>query len=691
MALATWLPVAAHTSGSATSGTFKFGTKTNPQGVAFEVDSRGFIVGGKPVIPVMGEMHYARVPRNEWRRELRKMKVGGITVVATYCFWIHHEPNEGQWDWAGNNNLRTFLQVCRDEQMPVVLRVGPFCHGEVYLGGFPLWLVENAQADAKQFKLRSLAPGFMAAVERLYNEIGRQAKGLLWKDGGPVVGVQIENECRGPWNYFMALKRLAVEAGLDVPFMTRTGWPKLNGKEELGQLLPLFGDYADGFWDRKLSDMPGGYPKAFVMKETRLSDVIATEALGTNQDTRMERGDLKYPYLTCELGGGMMPSYHRRINISGNEAFPLAVCKLGSGSNLPGYYMYHGGANPYNAAHTMGECQNSLTTNYNDLPHITYDFQAPLGEMGQPLATAFHQTRWLHQFLADWGEELSRMDVDSLSDHYARRGCFVFRNNYVRIIHEEGGASVTPLGMRWQGMTISSTSIQPFAKADGGLYFITVKGSDSHTLTVNGQDYTLTPDKATTINGHSFTLLSPRRAETAFVIDGKMHYAQHGGILYPADGGITEEVWQHAPLRIGHKQTRKAAAPRTVALGRNNVAEQPADKDFQKGAAIYRLNLSALKGRNTDNLFIEIAYQGDCARVMADGVLVEDNFWNGKPMLVRASQLEGKKVELLILPLGKDAPIYLQAQQKALLNQAGSNGLLKLDAIHVMERKDYRL
>ena len=48
--------------------TFRFGTNTNPNGVKFEVDSRGFIIGGKHVLPVMGEIHYARVPEQEWRR-----------------------------------------------------------------------------------------------------------------------------------------------------------------------------------------------------------------------------------------------------------------------------------------------------------------------------------------------------------------------------------------------------------------------------------------------------------------------------------------------------------------------------------------------------------------------------------------------------------------------------------------------
>ena len=336
---------------------FSFGTKTNPQGVTFEVDSRGFIVGGKHVLPVMGEIHFSRVPATEWKREIQKMRAGGITIIATYCFWIHHEATEGQWDWSGNKNLRQFLQVCKEENMPVVLRIGPFCHGEVYQGGFPVWIVEKALSDPKNFKLRSTAPGFLAATKKLYENIFAQAKGLLWKDGGPVVGVQIENECRGPWNYYMSLRDMAINIGYDVPFMTRTGWPKLNGKEEFGKLLPLYGDYADGFWDRTLDDMPGDYPKAFIMKEQRINANIATETFSkkelTDGDSSLStlHSSLTYPYLTCELGGGMMPAYHRRINMSGNEAMPLAICKLGSGSNLPGYYMYHGGTNPYCAEH----------------------------------------------------------------------------------------------------------------------------------------------------------------------------------------------------------------------------------------------------------------------------------------------------------------------------------------------------
>ena len=677
---------------------FSFGTKTNPQGVTFEVDSRGFIVGGKHVLPVMGEIHFSRVPATEWKREIQKMRAGGITIIATYCFWIHHEATEGQWDWSGNKNLRQFLQVCKEENMPVVLRIGPFCHGEVYQGGFPVWIVEKALSDPKNFKLRSTALGFLAATKKLYENIFAQAKGLLWKDGGPVVGVQIENECRGPWNYYMSLRDMAINIGYDVPFMTRTGWPKLNGKEEFGKLLPLYGDYADGFWDRTLDDMPGDYPKAFIMKEQRINANIATETFSkkelTDGDSSLStlHSSLTYPYLTCELGGGMMPAYHRRINMSGNEAMPLAICKLGSGSNLPGYYMYHGGTNPYCAEHTMAETQATKVTNYNDMPYMTYDFQAPLGEMGQPNLNAFHQTRLLHQFLADWGDMLSQMDVDSISDHYARRGCFEFYNDYVRILNEGGRAYVRPVDMPFGNHRITANA-QPFCKIGNTLYFIPIKGMkpeiwiDKELVSSFKFQVSSTSEAAKPITGLEVILLSEDEALRAFKIDDKMYFAKKAGnIIYKDGDKIIEEEWKESKAKnITITKTKEAAAPREIPIGSQKVAAMPTNEDFD-AAAVWTLNISpSLSGRDSREgvSFLKISYAGDCARVYADGKLVMDNFWNGKPMLVRMSDLAGKKVELRILPLRKDAPIYLQKEQKKILDNS-QTALLQLNSISIL-------
>ena len=109
------------------------------------------------------------------------------------------------------------------------------------------------------------------------------------------------------------------------------------------------------------------------------------------------------------------------------------------------------------------------------------------------------------------------------------------------------------------------------------------------------------------------------------------------------------------------------------------------NEDFEK-AAVWNLNIKGLP--TGSDAFLKIDYAGDCARVYADGKLVMDNFWNGKPMLVRMSDLAGKNVELRILPLRKDAPIYLQKTQKALLDNS-KESLLKLEDISILSVLTY--
>ena len=683
---------------------FRFGTAVNPDGRTLEVDGTGLLLDGHYILPVMGEIHFSRVPERDWERELLKMKAGGINIAACYVFWNHHEASEGVFDWSDGRNLRRFLETARACGLDVVLRVGPFCHGEVYLGGIPEWIVDKAAEDPEHYALRTTAPGFLAAVGRLYDQIGEQARGLLWKDGGPVIGVQVDNESSGPWPYLAALKQAIVDAGMDVPFYTRTGWPQMQGPAVFGEILPLYGDYADGFWDRVLTEMPGSYRAAFRFRDSRLSAVIATEVFGTGQSTDMSAEDLSYPYLTCELGGGMMPSYHRRIHIFDRDALALAICKLGSGSNLPGYYMYHGGTNPYCAEHSMAEFQASKYTDWNDMPHMTYDFQAPLGEMGQP-NLSFHYLRLLHQMLHDWGEELAPMPPEIA--HNGRDGLrtatrradgkgFVFVNNYERLATlgdkdweffgreltvPEGASFCFPFGLDYRRLHIDWATAQPFCKLRRALYFVAVEGIEP-VLSINGREYRLTLDKPRRIRGVKVCVLSPKQALRAWkVSERKLVFRD--GIVYRQGRRLVAETWEAgAPVEV--EALRAAGPARTISMGKQGVAEQPSEADYDAAAA---WKISLPEGVDPENDFLEITYAGDVARVYADGRLVEDNFWNGRTMLVRVSDLIGRQVELRILPLRKDAPIYLQPDERAVLDAAPGDTLLSLAGVRIIRRE----
>ncbi len=418
---------------------FHMGAARQPGGTTLTLDDSSLRLDGRPWIPVMGEFHYTRYPASEWREELLKMKAGGITIVSTYVFWIHHEEIEGDWNWSDNHDLHEFVRLAGSVGLKVIVRCGPWCHGEVRNGGFPDWVV------SKGWKLRSTDPRFLGAVRILYGQIARHLDGLLWKDGGPVIGVQVDNEYGGPAEYLLALKQIARDAGLDLPIYTRTGWPQLTTPMPFGDIIPLYGAYAEGFWSRELTSMPGQFWTAFRFSLLRVDDVISQEQYG-NRDAHDGRDVSRYPYLTCEVGGGMMNSYHRRILINPEDVESTVLIKIGSGSTLPGYYMYHGGTNPMGKLTTLMEAQDTPMTNFNDMPEMNYDFQAPIGEFGQ-LRPQYHLLRRLHLFLADYGAALAHMspampDVrpggrdDTSTLCWAARSDgtrgFVFVNNYER-------------------------------------------------------------------------------------------------------------------------------------------------------------------------------------------------------------------------------------------------------------------
>jgi hypothetical protein len=417
---------------------YQMGDARRPDGETLTLDSKSLRLNGQPWTPVMGEFHYSRMPADEWREELLKMKAGGVDIVSTYVFWIHHEEIEGQWDWSGCRDLHHFVELCGEVGLKVIVRCGPWCHGEVRNGGQPDWLLQ------KGWQLRSDDPQYLAQVKILYGQIAKQLSGLLWKDGGPVIGIQFENEYSGPASHLLTLKKLGREAGLDVPFYTKTGWPELRTPLPFGELIPLYGVYTEGFWDREITPMPGSYWAGFHFSKLRVNNDIGTDQLGRRR--AQDPPDVeRYPYLTCEIGGGMMNSYHRRILIDPADIESATLVKIGSGSVSPGYYMYHGGENPEGKLTTLEESQ--ATGYWNDMPVKNYDFQAPLGEYGQ-IRPQYHLLRRLHLFLHEWGPSLAQMgvalpdvrpagkdDVSTLRWSVRTDGDsgFVFVNNYERL------------------------------------------------------------------------------------------------------------------------------------------------------------------------------------------------------------------------------------------------------------------
>ncbi|UUU30150.1 beta-galactosidase [Streptomyces sp. CA-210063] len=365
-----------------------------------EVTSRWLTRGGRPWFPVSGEFHYTRYPAREWEEELLKMKAGGVTVVAAYVIWIHHEETEGRIRFDGDRDLRRFAELCARHGLDFVPRIGPWVHAEVRNGGLPDWVLDRTDAP------RTDDPAYLAPVRTWYTAIADRLHGLDRSNGGPIVAIQIENELYDQPGHLLSLKRMAQEVGLSAPLWTSTAWGGVQLPPD--ELLPLYGGYTETFW----TEADGGWPdtcrKHFFFTHQRDDEGIGADL----RPTTVRGGDpsaleARFPWATCELGGGMAVAYHRRPRVDPADIGALGLTKIGCGSVWQGYYMFHGGTNPRG---DLTSLQESHATGYpNDLPLLTYDFQAPLGEYGQ-YRPSYDELRLQHLLLSDFGHLIAPMD-----------------------------------------------------------------------------------------------------------------------------------------------------------------------------------------------------------------------------------------------------------------------------------------
>jgi hypothetical protein len=257
----------------------------------------------------------------------------------------------------------------------------------------------------KGYQLRHNDPAYLEEVRKYYQMLYNQVKGLLHSDGGPIIGIQIENElghCGGAYGeegeqHMHMLKRIAVEVGFQVPYYTATGW----GGAATGGLLPVMGGYPEAPWDQRLTEIePSGN---YIFTYERNDHNIGSD-YGLGEGVTFDFA--QFPYLTAELGGGMQVTHHRRPIAEAEDIGAMSLAKLGSGVNLLGYYMYHGGTNPKGKLSTL---QESRATGYpNDLPELNYDFRAPIREYGQ-VSDTLKEIKLFAMFAKDFGSELCTM------------------------------------------------------------------------------------------------------------------------------------------------------------------------------------------------------------------------------------------------------------------------------------------
>jgi beta-galactosidase len=728
------------------------GTTVNPQGQELTADQRSFFLDGKPWIPVLGEFHYTRVPREAWREELLKMKAGGINTISTYVFWIHHEEVQGTLDWSGNRSLRDFLKLCQELGFKVMVRMGPWDHGEVRNGGFPDW-VQNSGTG-----LRSKDPAFMTLVQAFFKEEAHQMSGLLWKDGGPVIGVQLDNECSNP-DYLLALKDLVRSVGVDVPFYVITGW---QGNLPHDGLIPLFGGYSDGFWGGSIED----YRREYMLTDTREVNDLGAEL--TTQNPANNQLINQFPYACVEIGGGMMSSYDKRIKIDPNRVASLALSKLADGNNMPAYYMYQGGINPDGKLSTLQE------DHPNRMPVKDYDFQAPLGLNGQ-VREHYHLLREQHLFLAEFGPSLARMvpffpdqrpsnlkDFDTLrwdvrSD--GKSGFLFFDNqqpyqplpehkdiqfsvktaNGTEIIPRQpitipsGSYGIWPINLDCDGVTLDYATVQPLCRitdASGApIYFFTELDGVRPELDLADKE----PQVIIPGTGAALTAQSPTGKMVTFVVltaeEGKDFYrlpvagrdrailsksvvfadgstlhlqtdstSKFALSIFPAinvlnNSGPSDGIFTHFVVsELGRTEPIKITASLDHPAGPAATSLNGTDEKTWGDAAVYKLDIpSSAQGRR---ILLDIHYIGDAARLYVGDKLYDDNFYNGDPFSIALWRIpveDWPNLRLKILPYSDGLHDRLPQQARDIVDQAKKNSSLDQVTVTAMDQLDVKI
>lgn len=648
--------------------------------------------GGKPWVPVMGEFHFSRYPNEEWETEILKMKAAGINIISTYLFWIYHEEKEGEFNFSGDRDIKKFLILCNKHNMYVLMRIGPWCHGEVVYGGFPKFIQKRTDKRSNSHK-------YLEKVEKIYTQYYLQSKDFFYPNGC-VIGIQLENEYGGrDKDHIQVLRALALKVGFKLPINTFTAWPIITGAKD--NLLPMFGGYPERPWVQ--STKPLKTDDRFRIIDSKTDDGIGCDIL--KPSTTGEVTYFDFPYATCELGCGNQVTEHRRPIISSSDALGMLIVTLGKGLNFPGYYMFHGGRNSYG-----GLYQESRKTLYpNNCPVISYDFQSPVSEYGL-LRESYHRLKLVHYFLNCFGESFAltqsffakknndETDFKTSVRISPKGNGFVFINNYQRfepykdienlsmkIVSHSGEINLPkkdvksgvsffyPFNFEIGGINFDCITAQPICKtAENGRekYYFFVPDSVKCTFETDGNietaaekndgQYVLSEFSAKTpaikTEKADVYILSEKEAWKLWYIDEK--------VIFSADTVISDNGTVYTIKELdGKKPDISLEQIRTKRVKYEHYL-------FSHGRKkMYKLTIPADAVTDFYECKIDFDIKGSVAQCYCGGVLMADLFnYDGiLTICTRRFSEEIKKgmpIIIKVSPIGKHRPIYFEHEME---------------------------
>jgi beta-galactosidase len=308
----------------------------------FKLSKSDFLLDGKPLQIISGEMHPARIPHEYWRHRIKMAKAMGCNTIAAYVFWNYQESKPGVFDFTtGNHNIAEFIRICKEEGVWVLLRPGPYVCAEWDFGGLPTYLLK-----IPDIKVRCMDPRYINALTGYVQHLAKEVAPLQCVNGGPILMVQVENEYGSYGNdkqYLKKLQQLWVANGIKVPFYTADGAAAsmLDAGHIPGTAIGLDSGTSDGDFDQATKadpDMPSFSSETYPGWLTHWGEKWATA------DTPGIRKELTYL-------------------LKNKKSFNL--------------YVVHGGTN---FGYTAGANAGSATQYQPDV--TSYDYDAPIDEQG---------------------------------------------------------------------------------------------------------------------------------------------------------------------------------------------------------------------------------------------------------------------------------------------------------------------
>jgi beta-galactosidase len=284
-------------------------------------NNHGFIVNGKPAFIFGGQIENCRVPREQWRDRLLRVKQAGYNTIVTYVFWSAYEPKIGEFHFEDNLNIDAWLSLIDSLGMYTFLRVGPYVCAEWDVGGFPPFF------PGQNLSMRTSDATSLARVDAWWDRLFPIVVKHQITRGGSIIFMQLENEYEAvtPQDaaYLAHLETKAKSLGMEVPY--------------------LFSGQNHGF-----APAPPFFP----------SSIWMTTEFWTPKD------DWQHFYGTPDsVTTQRMARYTWKICASGVAGFS--------------HFMVYGGTN-------FGYSSCGCVPGENSLPTMTtYDMQGPIGETGE--------------------------------------------------------------------------------------------------------------------------------------------------------------------------------------------------------------------------------------------------------------------------------------------------------------------